>query len=105
MRWIERDFSTRHFAPGHLAETDDYARTHERQFSSEMIAAVCDLIWFGIAIAPQLVARIAADEIGDEHAGETGMIDHRAEQLSRSIAGEGRAGAIAAVASRRNSQK
>ena len=95
---LERDARARHRAPCHLPKACYDARPCEREFSFEVWAAISYLVRGRIPIASERIARIASDEVGNEHAAETCVTDHPAEQEARAIASEGNASTIGAEA-------
>ena len=103
--WSERSAASRQFAPRDEAEARDHARPCDCKFRLQVIAAVGDLVGIGVTIATQLIARVAAHQIGDENAGEPRLRDHLMQQFARTIAAEGLAGSITTVTPGGNSHK
>ena len=95
---LERDARARHRAPRYSPKACYDVRPCESEFGFQVWAAISYLVRGRIPIASERIARIASDEVGNEHAAEACMTDHPAEQEARAIAGEGNASTISAEA-------
>src|SRR5579883_600349 len=70
-----------------------------------MGAAMLDLRARRIAIAPALIAGIAAHQVGDEETADARLRDHAPQEIARAITAERDARAVAAQAPRRETHE